>query len=137
MHRRWIIRGFSMLACITACGTLLTGCSDAESTAVHPQANGSSTPQTMQSRDDLKSPRALAWDSWREVSPTRIEVTFLSGPTSCFGVHVKVSETAQTVSIKLEEGQLPNTEDCPAIALTTTTTVDLTAPLNKREVTQS
>lgn len=123
--------------------TLLAGCSapetrpDSGSTATHPAQTGSATPQAMTSRDDLVSPRALAWDSWREVAPTIIEVTFLAGPASCTGIHAAVTETARDITIDLTEGALPGVSECPAIALATTTSVNLSQPLDNRQVRQS
>ena len=107
------------------------------STATHPVQTSTAPPQTMTSRDDLISPRALAWDSWRESTPTTIEVTFLTGPASCTRIHATVTETPQDVTIDLTEGALPSSTECQAIALTTTTTVNLNQPLNDRKVRQS
>lgn len=91
----------------------------------------------MTSRDDLISPHALAWDSWRESTPTTIEVTFLAGPASCTGIHTTVTETPQDVTIDLTEGALPGNTQCQTIALTTIITVNLDQPLNDRNVHQS
>ena len=103
---------------------------------VHRQS-GSAAPQVMSSRDDLQSPTPLAWDSWRETAPTTIEVTFLSGPASCTGIHATVVETTNDITIDLMQGALPGSVNCPAIALTSTTTIDLGQPRGDRDVIQS
>ena len=144
MPRRWTLRIAAMAGAMIAT-TILSGCSgsglspDAGSTATQPAQTGSAAPQpqTMASRDDLISPRALAWDSWREQTPTTIELSFLAGPAACTGIHVDITETAEDVTIDLTEGSLPGSTDCKAIALATTTTVDLAQPLNDRQVRQS
>lgn len=143
MPRRRIRQTVRLLIGAMMVASVLAGCAgsgsspDAGSTAARPVQTGSATPQTMTSRDDLVSPRALAWDSWRETTPTTIEVTFLAGPASCTGINVTVTETAQDVTIDLTEGVLPGVTGCKAIALTTTTTVKLNQPLNDRNVRQS
>lgn len=142
MPRRWITR-VKMMAGVMMITVALAGCSGsgpspgAGSTATHPPQSGSATPQTMTSRDDLVSPRVLVWDSWREVTPTTIEVTFLAGPASCTGIHATVTEAMKDVTLDLTEGALPGSTDCQAIALTTTTRVSLTQPLDDRQVRQS
>lgn len=136
-------RNFWMAAGALLVPVILTGCGssepspDAGSTAVRPSQGGDSATQIMTSRDDLITPDVLVWDSWREKTPNSLEVTFLAGPASCTGIHATVTETAEAVTIDLTQGELPGSTSCRAIALTTTTTVDLKQPLNGRQVRQS
>ena len=142
MRRRWTaaigaITGIMMIASSSSGCSCSRTSPDAGSTATHPLQSGSAAPQVMSSRDDLQSPTPLAWDSWRETAPTTIEVTFLSGPASCTGIHATVVETTNDITIDLMQGALPGSVNCPAIALTSTTTIDLGQPRGDRDVIQS
>jgi len=91
----------------------------------------------MTPRDDLTTTGPITWDTWRLVDPTTVEVTFLAGPADCEGITASIDETDTTVTIDLRAGPLPGVTECPAIALTTTTTVQLAEPLDGREVVQT
>jgi hypothetical protein len=137
------MRILRLAAAITLAGVAAAACSTNAgadpgpgSTATHPQQGGSAAPQTMTSRDDLVALHPATWDAWHLVDPSTVEVTFLAGPADCEGVKVTTDETAGQVTIGLQIGSLPTSGECRAIALTTTTRVRLSRPLDSREVGQ-
>lgn len=90
------------------------------------------------SRDDLVNPLPQAWDTWRAVDETTIELGFSSGPATCLGVHADVGESPDAVDINLSVGSLPGAPaQCPAILEIATVRVTLAAPLGDRIVVQS
>lgn len=90
----------------------------------------------LQPRADLVAPARVPWDSWVLLDSRTIEVTFVAGPAQCEGVSVDVTETDQDVTINLSVGHLPGANECPAIALTSTTRVALDSDLGNRQVRQ-
>lgn len=126
-----------LLLTIPGCAAGRGGSPDDGSTAGPPSPGGSAASQSMMPRDDLGSTRPITWDTWRLVDPTTVEVTFLAGPADCEGITASVDEDATTVTIDLRSGPLPGAGECPAIALTTTATIDLAEPLDGRDVVQS
>ncbi|WP_243106701.1 hypothetical protein [Actinomyces lilanjuaniae] len=88
------------------------------------------------SRDDLSSLQPQAWESWRLVDPTTVEVVFIGGSTNCYGVHVDVVETDQDVTINLSTGSLPGVDACTDEAVLLATHVTLREELGDREVRQ-
>ncbi|WP_205635440.1 hypothetical protein [Actinomyces gaoshouyii] len=90
------------------------------------------------SRDDLINPLPQAWDTWRAVDETTIELGFSSGPATCMAVHADVGESPDAVDINLSVGSFPGAPaQCPAILETATVRVTLAAPLGDRAVVQS
>lgn len=90
------------------------------------------------SRDDLINPQPLAWDTWRAIDDTTIELSFTSGSASCLGVHADVGESPDAVDINLSEGEIPGAPaECPAILEFATVRVTLASPLGERAVSQS
>lgn len=95
-------------------------------------------PELRESRDDLMEARPLAWSSWQEVEPGVIEVTFLTGPASCLGVHAAVDQGAEQVVINLTQGTYPGADTtCRAIALQARMRITLEGPLDGRAVVQT
>lgn len=141
MARRWAPVGVMTIGVMMA--ATLSGCGNPndvpgqESTATQAVETGSPEPQQMTSRDDLVNPWPIAWDDWRETAPGAVELRFVTGPDSCTGIQVQVSETDEIVTIDLVAGGLPNTGECPAIALESITTVTLAKPVGDREVRQT
>lgn len=136
MGRHWmtVFGGIALMAMLAATAAGCATLPGSASSATQPAQSGSASPQHMTSREDLASQRPLAWDSWRQLTPTSIEISFLAGPASCEGIHVAVTETARDVTIDLTAGPLPGVGQCQAIALTTTTTITLAQPLDGRPV---
>ena len=65
-----------------------------------------------------------------------VAVHFTTGTPECYGVHAAVSETAQTVSVELQSGTLPEAAGraCIMIAVSGTVEVPLSGPLGGRQV---
>lgn len=107
----------------------------AATTTAGPSGDASSA-QTLETRDDLVSPQAVAWDSWRLTSPDTIEIVFISGPADCVGASTEVIETDQDVTINLTVGSLPGVTECRAIAVQSRCVVTLEKELGDRQVRQ-
>lgn len=107
----------------------------AATTTAGPSGDASSA-QTLETRDDLVSPQAVAWDSWRLTSPDTIEIVFISGPADCEGASTEVIETDQDVTINLTVGSLPGVTECRAIAVQSRCVVTLEKELGDRQVRQ-
>jgi len=65
-----------------------------------------------------------------------VAVHFTTGTPECYGVHAVVTETAQTVSVELQSGSLPEAvgRACIMIAVSGTLEVPLNGPLGARQV---
>ena len=65
-----------------------------------------------------------------------VAVHFTTGTPECYGVHAIVTETAQTVSVELQSGSLPEAvgRACIMIAVSGTVEVPLGGPLGGRQV---
>jgi hypothetical protein len=65
-----------------------------------------------------------------------VAVHFTTGTPECYGVHATVTETAQTVSLELQSGSLPEAvgRACIMIAVSGTLEVPLGGPLGGRQV---
>ena len=65
-----------------------------------------------------------------------VAVHFTTGTPECYGVHAVVTETAQTVSVELQSGSLPEAvgRACIMIAVSGTLEVPLNRPLGGRQV---
>jgi hypothetical protein len=65
-----------------------------------------------------------------------VAVHFTTGTPECYGVHGIITETAQTVSVELRSGSLPEAvgRACIMIAVSGTVEVPLQAPLGDRQV---
>lgn len=107
----------------------------AATTTAEPSGDASSA-QTLETRDDLVSPQAVAWDSWRLTSPDTIEIVFISGPADCEGASTEVIETDQDVTINLTVGSLPGVTECRAIAVQSRCVVTLEKELGDRQIRQ-
>lgn len=65
-----------------------------------------------------------------------VAVHFTTGTPECYGVHATVAETAETVSVELLSGALPEAAGraCIMIAVSGTVEVPLAGPLGDRQV---
>ena len=76
-------------------------------------------------------------DSWSRVAGDRaVALNFYTGTPECYGVHATVAETADTVTVELRGGALPEASGraCIMIAVSGTLNVPLQAPLGSRQV---
>jgi hypothetical protein len=85
----------------------------------------------------IVDPHPLPFDSWNRVDNDHaVAVQFTTGTPECYGVHATVTETADTVSIDLLGGTLPEAvgRACIMIAVSGTLEVQLQGPLGDRQV---
>lgn len=78
----------------------------------------------------------LPFDSWSPVAPDRIAVNFQTGSPDCYGVDATTTETADTVTVALRSGRLPEAAGrmCTMIAVFGTLDITLKQPLGNRKV---
>jgi hypothetical protein len=85
----------------------------------------------------LVDARPAAIESWsRATDENAVAVNFTSGTPACSGVHATVEETADTVTVDLRGGTLPEAVGrmCIMLAVFGTLEVPLQAPLGDRRV---
>ena len=127
--------GASSAAASATSATTATAAADGSSNAT---GAPDGAPELREPRDDLMEAQPLAWSSWQEVEPGVIEVTFLTGPASCLGVHASVDQGPEQVVINLTQGAYPGAEEtCRAIALQARMRITLESPLDGRDVVQA
>jgi hypothetical protein len=78
----------------------------------------------------------MPFDSWSPVAPDRIAVNFQAGSPDCYCVDATTTETADTVTIALRSGRLPEAAGrmCTMIAVFGTLDITLKQPLGNRKV---
>lgn len=89
------------------------------------------------SRPDIVNGEPLGFEAWSPLSDTAgVRVYFLSGTPACYGVRTITTETADTVTVDLQSGSLPEAADrmCTAKAVLAATDVALDAPLGGRKL---
>lgn len=89
------------------------------------------------SRSDIVNGEPLGFEAWSPLSDTAgVRLYFLSGTPACYGVRTVTTETADTVTVELQSGSLPEAADhkCTAKAVLAATDVALDAPLGDRKV---
>ena len=82
-------------------------------------------------------PHPMLAESWSRVAGDRgVAVHFTTGTPECYGVHATVAETAETVTVELRGGALPEAigRACIMIAMSGTLDVPLQGPLGDRQV---
>lgn len=97
----------------------------------------SSTEVRFADRSDLVNTEPISFDAWSPLeNAAGIRVYFLSGTPACYGVHAVATETADTVTVALESGLLPEAADrmCTAKAVLAATDITLDAPVGERQV---
>lgn len=85
----------------------------------------------------IVDPHPMPIESWsRTVDERRIAVHFTTGTPTCYGVHAAAQETAETVTVELTGGTLPEAvgRACIMIAVSGTLEVPLQNPLGNRQV---
>jgi hypothetical protein len=97
----------------------------------------SSTEVLFAGRSDIVDSEPLGFDAWSPLEdPAGVRVYFLSGTPACYGVRTVATETADTVTVELQSGLLPEAADrmCTAKAVLAATDIVLDAPLDGRKV---
>lgn len=85
----------------------------------------------------IVDPHPIPIDSWSPVDDGRaVAVQFTTGTPTCYGVHATAQETADTVTIELTGGTLPEAVGrmCIMIAVEGTLAVPLQNPLGDRQL---
>lgn len=85
----------------------------------------------------IVDPHPLRAESYNRVPGDRaVGVHFTAGTPQCYGVHATVQETAETVSVELVGGTLPEAVGRPCIMLAVSGILDvpLQEPLGTRQV---
>jgi hypothetical protein len=86
-------------------------------------------------RPGLVDVRPQRWEQADAVGPRRVRVEFYGGVEECEGLdHVDVEETAETVTITLFVGRVPEAEVCIEIAVLKSVTVEVEESLRGREL---
>lgn len=148
--RRWglsLVTGLAAVTlAITACTAQDTNSSadelDGEENTEEPEDLETESPdqdvEPQEPREDLINERVAEWEDYQEVSETELEVRFMAGNPSCYGVRAEVVETEDEVRIATVSGTKPEAEDqaCTQELLTTAVVVTLEEELGDREVTE-
>jgi hypothetical protein len=85
----------------------------------------------------ISDPHRAVIESWsRATGDNAVAVNFASGTPECSGVHATATETADTVTVDLQAGTLPEAfgRMCIMLAVFGTLEVPLHAPLGDRRV---
>ena len=85
----------------------------------------------------IVDPHLMLAESWSRVADHQgVALHFTTGTPECYGVHATVAETAQTVTLELREGTLPEAvgRACIMIAVSGSLEVPLQGPLGDRQV---
>lgn len=105
-------------------------------TAVLPERPGYPGP-TFTDNPAIVDPHPMRAESFSRVADHRaIAVHFTTGTPQCYGVHATVQESAETVTVELRGGTLPEAlgRACIMIAVAGTIDVPLQSPLDARQV---
>ncbi|BCI53231.1 hypothetical protein NIIDNTM18_25090 [Mycolicibacterium litorale] len=97
----------------------------------------SSTEIRFADRPDIVDAEPISVDAWSPLeNTTGVRVYFLSGTPACYGVRAVTVETADSVTIELQSGMLPEatTRMCTAKAVLGATDIALDAPVGDRQV---
>ncbi|MBO0676204.1 hypothetical protein JRC04_01865 [Mycolicibacterium sp. S2-37] len=84
-------------------------------------------------RSDIVETAPLNFDSWSRIGDG-VRVYFVSGTPTCYGVHATAAETPDAVTIRLQEGLLPEASNrrCTANGVLGAIDVALDAPIGDR-----
>ena len=113
---------------------------DGEENTEEPQEPENGSPdeevEAQEPHNDLVEERVVEWEEYQEVSETELEVRFMAGNPSCYGVRAEVVETEAEVRIATVSGTKPEAEGqaCTQELLTTAVVVTLDEGLGDREV---
>ncbi len=110
----------------------------ADPTTVAPPERPSGEPGVVfTDNPSIVDPHPMPVDSWSRLpNDDALAVHFTTGSPECYGVHATVRETAQTVTVELRSGSLPEAVGrmCIMIAVFGTVEVPLQSPLGDRKV---
>jgi hypothetical protein len=86
-------------------------------------------------RSDIVDAAPLTFSTWSRLDDG-MRVYFLAGTPTCYGVHATATETADAVTVRLQEGLLPEAANrrCTANGVLAAIDVDLDAPVGDRRV---
>jgi hypothetical protein len=85
----------------------------------------------------IVDPHPMPVESWSRLGAGDVlAVHFTTGTPECYGVHATVQETAESVTVELSGGTLPEAvgRACIMIAVSGTVEVPLQSPLGNRQV---
>jgi hypothetical protein len=88
-------------------------------------------------RSDIVNVEPVGFEAWSPLEDASgVRVYFLSGTPACYGVRAVTAETADSVTVELQSGLLPEaaTRMCTAKGVLAATDIALDAPLGDREV---
>lgn len=97
----------------------------------------SSTEVMFTSRPDVVDTEPLAFEAWSPLEKSSgLRVYFVSGTPACYGVRTVTTETADSVTVELTSGLLPEATNrmCTAKAVLAAADITLDAPVGDREV---
>ena len=151
MHIDWWSRStLAVVVCVWLAGcdahgldlpSAAAGPTSQETTTVTPPPERPASDSTVVFSDNpsIVDSHPLAFDSWSRLGAgDAIRVYFTMGSPDCYGVHASVRETADTVSVELRSGSLPEAAGraCIMIAVFGALDVPLQNPLGDRKVLQ-
>lgn len=86
-------------------------------------------------RTDLVDAAPLGFDAWSRFDDG-VRVYFVSGTPACYGVHATATESPDAVTVRLQEGALPEAAGrrCAANAVLGAADISLDAPVGDRVV---
>ncbi|MGH2711187.1 MAG: hypothetical protein ACRDH9_08305 [Actinomycetota bacterium] len=91
--------------------------------------------EEVQPREGLVDIAPHIWDSAKPIDDRTVRVEFYGGVKECDGLdRVEVDETADSVTITLYTGRVPEAEVCIEIAVLKAVKVELDSPLGGREI---
>ena len=128
------MRAIGALACVVL-AVWVAPAASAE-TVVLPERQGNPGVVFVDNAAIVDSRPMLAESFSRVPGDHAVTVHFTTGTPECYGVHATVAETAQTVSVELHGGTLPEAvgRACIMIAVSGTLEVPLHSPLGDRQV---
>jgi hypothetical protein len=135
--RRLLAAAAIAVACL---GALPAVASSAPGGQPVPEAADANGRTTVVDDPRLVDPRPAHVDTWsRGASEDTLFVQFTLGSPDCTGVHATVTETADTVTVALQQGTHPAAVHrmCTMIVVPATLAVPLQAPLGSRTVLSS
>lgn len=85
--------------------------------------------------DNLVNPQEWSWNTWEPVSDNVIRIHYSAGVRACYGEYVEAEETADSVTVRLFTGSLPDgAEACTMQLVPLSMLVHLDSPLGERKV---
>jgi hypothetical protein len=108
---------------------------DDGSTSADARTTAPGDPGDTPSRSDLRDEVDLDWTRAEVVDDTHVRVFFVGDTPRCHGIRATVEESADTITIVLRQGTLPDApEACEAVAYQGSTLVTLRDPVGDRAI---